>query len=139
MLYILLLLAAACIATVHLCRQHFNRRVPPFRLDSMQQNGLQVRRYPKQAVAEVRVSGTPSMALKSGSQLLSKYFRDEHIARFALPLLAEKVDAADSIWCHPPTHSSTLSLSRAWATRRGRARARVFVCARKAIRNNTET
>ena len=31
-------------------------------------------------------------------KLLNKYFREEQISRFALPLMAEKVDAADSIW-----------------------------------------
>ena len=98
MLPLLLFIGAACVAMVALSRRHFNRRVPPFRLDSVEKNGLQVRRYQKMAVAEVRVSGAPSAALRSGSQLLCKYFRDERIARFALPLLAEKVDAADAIW-----------------------------------------
>ena len=72
-------------------------QVPPCRIDE-QHGPLQVRRYPRLALAEVRVSGSTSLALRTGTLLLNRYFRDEHISRFALPLLAEKVDAADSIW-----------------------------------------
>ena len=71
--------------------------MPPCRIDE-QHGPLQVRRYPKLALAEVRVSGSTSLALSTGAKLLSKYFRDEQISRYALPMLAEKVDAADSIW-----------------------------------------
>eukprot|EP00322_Chrysochromulina_rotalis_P026090 CAMPEP_0115850284 /NCGR_PEP_ID=MMETSP0287-20121206/11884_1 /TAXON_ID=412157 /ORGANISM="Chrysochromulina rotalis, Strain UIO044" /LENGTH=151 /DNA_ID=CAMNT_0003304275 /DNA_START=222 /DNA_END=677 /DNA_ORIENTATION=+ len=49
-------------------------------------------------VAEVRVSGNTQQALSTGSKLLNKYFREEQLSRFALPLFAEKVDAADAIW-----------------------------------------
>ena len=50
---------------------------------------LQVRRYGKLALAEVRVSGSTTLALRTGTQLLNKYFREEQIARVALPLFAE--------------------------------------------------
>ena len=97
MLYILLLLAAAAVGFICHARRHFGRMVPAFRFDA-KHGPLQVRRYPTLAVAEVRVSGTSAVALRNGMAALNKYFRDEQIARFALPLLAEKVDAADAIW-----------------------------------------
>ena len=97
MLYFLLFVAALCIGFVWHTRRHFSGLLPPCRID--QRVGLlQVRRYPKLAVAEVRVTGSASVALRLGTQLLNRYFREERIARFALPLLAEKVDAADAIW-----------------------------------------
>ena len=71
--------------------------VPPFRVEEVS-GKLQVRRYPTLPTAEVRVSGTSALALQSGTKLLNRYFREERIARFALPLLAEKVDAADAVW-----------------------------------------
>ena len=60
--------------------------MPPCRIDE-QHGPLQVRRYPRLALAEVRVSGSTSLALRTGTLLLNRYFRDEHISRFALPLL----------------------------------------------------
>ena len=104
MLIIAILVAVAFFTAWHKTRLHFNGRLPAFRLESTQQNGLQVRRYPSAVVAEVRVSGTPSGALHSGCMVLDKYFRDERIGRYALPVLAEKVDAADSIWCDRRPH-----------------------------------
>ena len=97
MLYILLLVAGLLIGFICHARRHFSNLVPPCRIDE-HHGPLQVRRYPKLALAEVRVSGSTSLALRTGTQLLNKYFRDEQISRFALPMLAEKVDAADSIW-----------------------------------------
>ena len=97
MLLILLFIAALLIGFVCQTRRHFSRLVPPYRVDG-QHGPLQVRRYPKLAVAEVRVSGSAQQALSTGSKLLNKYFREEQLARFALPLFAEKVDAADAIW-----------------------------------------
>ena len=97
MLHILLLLSGLIVGFICHARRHFGRLVPPCRIDE-QHGKLQVRRYPTLAIAEVRVSGTAALALHTGTQLLNKYFRDEQISRFALPLLAEKVDAADSIW-----------------------------------------
>ena len=104
MLIIAILVAVAFFTAWHKTRLHFNGRLPAFRLESTQQNGLQVRRYPSAVVAEVRVSGTASGALHSGYMVLNKYFRDERIGRYALPVLAEKVDAADSIWCDRRAH-----------------------------------
>ena len=97
MLYILLLLSGALVGFFCHARRHFTRLVPPCRVDESH-GPLQVRRYPKMALAEVRVSGSTALALRTGTQLLNRYFREEQISRFALPLLAEKVDAADSIW-----------------------------------------
>jgi hypothetical protein len=98
MLYLLLFIAALVIAFVWQTRRLFHQRVPSFRYDR-QSGGLQVRRYPKLAVAEVRVTGaSASTAMKSGTQQLDRYFREGQISRFAMPLLAEKVDAADAIW-----------------------------------------
>ena len=97
MLYLLLLVAALLTALNYSIRRHFNRLLPAFRLDS-HHGPLQLRRYPKLAVAEVRVTGSTSVALRSGQQILDKYFREEGISRFALPIMAEKIDSADSIW-----------------------------------------
>ena len=97
MLYFLLLVSALLIALNYSIRRHFNRLLPDFRTISVH-GPLQLRRYPKLTVAEVRVTGGTSLALRSGRQLLDKYFRDEGISRFALPILAEKIDSADSIW-----------------------------------------
>ena len=97
MLYFLLLLSALLIALNYSIRRHFNRLLPDFRIISVH-GPLQLRRYPKLTVAEVRVTGGTSLALRSGRQILDKYFRDEGISRFALPILAEKIDSADSIW-----------------------------------------
>ena len=97
MLLYLLFFAALIIGFVISTRRHFGSILPPFRADG-QHGVLQVRRYPRLVVAEVRVSGNAQQALSTGSKLLNKYFREEQIARFALPLLAEKVDAADAIW-----------------------------------------
>jgi hypothetical protein len=97
MLLVLLLLAGLVVGFICHARRHFSKLLPPCRVDE-QHGSLQVRRYPKLALAEVRVSGSTSLALRTGTHLLNKYFREEQIARFALPLLAEKVDAADSIW-----------------------------------------
>lgn len=97
MLMLLLGLAAIVIGFVCHARRHFSRLVPTHRVDE-QHGKLQIRRYPSLPLAEVRVSGNSSSALKTGTQLLNRYFREEQIGRFALPLLAEKVDAADSIW-----------------------------------------
>ena len=97
MLYFLLLVSALLIALNYSIRRHFNRLLPDFRIISVH-GPLQLRRYPKLTVAEVRVTGGTSLALRSGRQLLDKYFRDEGISRFALPILAEKIDSADSIW-----------------------------------------
>ncbi len=97
MLLVLLFIAALIVGFVCQTRRHFGRLVPPYRVDG-QHGVLQVRRYPRLAVAEVRVSGNAQQALSTGSKLLNKYFREEQLARFALPLLAEKVDAADAIW-----------------------------------------
>ena len=96
-LQLLLFAAAVVIGFVCQTRRHFGRLLPPYRFDG-QHGVLQVRRYPKMAVAEVRVSGNSQQALATGSKLLNRYFREEQIARFALPLFAEKVDAADAIW-----------------------------------------
>ena len=95
--YFLLLVSALLIALNYSIRRHFNRLLPTFRIDS-HHGPLQLRRYSKLTVAEVRVTGGTSLALRSGRQLLDKYFRDEGISRFALPILAEKIDSADSIW-----------------------------------------
>ena len=97
MLYFLLFLSALLIALNYSIRRHFNRLLPDFRIISVH-GPLQLRRYPKLTVAEVRVTGGTSLALRSGRQILDKYFRDEGISRFALPILAEKIDSADSIW-----------------------------------------
>ena len=97
MLYLLLLIGGLIVGFICHARRHFTKLVPPCRVDE-QHGPLQMRRYPKLTVAEVRVSGSTALALRTGTHLLNKYFRDEQIARFALPLLAEKVDAADSIW-----------------------------------------
>ena len=97
MLYFLLFLSALLIALNYSIRRHFNRLLPDFRIISAH-GPLQLRRYPKLTVAEVRVTGGTSLALRSGRQILDKYFRDEGISRFALPILAEKIDSADSIW-----------------------------------------
>lgn len=97
MLYFLLFVAGLAIGFIYATRRHFNSLTPAYRLEE-QHGPLQVRRYAKMAVAEVRVSGGTSLALRSGTFQLDKYFRDEQIARFALPVLCEKVDAADSIW-----------------------------------------
>jgi hypothetical protein len=97
MLYFLLLFAAIVVGFVWHARRHFERLVPAYRVEE-QHGALQVRRYPTLPLAEVRVSGNSSLALKSGTQLLNRYFREEQISRFALPLFAEKVDAADAIW-----------------------------------------
>jgi hypothetical protein len=97
MLYLLLLIATAIIGFICHARRHFGKLVPPFRVEEVS-GKLQVRRYPTLATAEVRVSGTSALALQSGTRLLNRYFREERIARFALPLLAEKVDAADAVW-----------------------------------------
>ena len=97
MLYILLLLTGLIVGSICHARRHFARLMPPCRIDE-QHGPLQVRRYPTLALAEVRVSGSTSLALRTGMKLLNKYFREEQISRFALPLMAEKVDAADSIW-----------------------------------------
>ena len=97
MLHILLFVAAVAIGLVCQTRRHFSRLLPPYRVEGTF-GVLQVRRYPKLAVAEVRVSGNAELALRTGTNLLNRYFREEQIARFALPLLAEKVDAADAIW-----------------------------------------
>lgn len=97
MLFTLLFLGASFVGFVWHTRRHYDRLLPPCRIDE-RHGRLQVRRYPKLAVAEVRVTGTASQAMRAGTQLLDKYFRDERIARFALPLLAEKVDAADQTW-----------------------------------------
>lgn len=97
MLHVLLFLAALVISFICQTRRHFGRLTPPFRVDG-QHGSLQVRRYPRLPIAEVRVSGTAQSALKTGTTLLNRYFREEQISRFALPLLAEKVDAADAIW-----------------------------------------
>ena len=97
MLYILLLFAATLIGFICHARRHFGKLVPPCRIDETH-GSLQVRSYPTLALAEVRVSGTATVALRTGMNLLNRYFREEQIARFALPLLAEKVDAADAIW-----------------------------------------
>ena len=97
MLYFLLFVAGLAIGFIYATRRHFNSLTPAYRLEE-QHGPLQVRRYAKMAVAEVRVSGGTSLALRSGTFQLDKYFRDEQIARFALPVMCEKVDAADSIW-----------------------------------------
>ena len=97
MLHILLFVAAVAIGFICQTRRHFSRLLPPYRVDGTF-GVLQVRRYPKLAVAEVRVSGNAELALRTGTNLLNRYFREEQISRFALPLLAEKVDAADAIW-----------------------------------------
>ena len=96
-LYTILFLAALVIGFVCQTRRHFGRLLPPSRVEG-QFGALQVRRYPKLAVAEVRVSGNAALALRTGGNMLNKYFRDEQIARFAMPLFAEKLDAANSIW-----------------------------------------
>ena len=96
-LVVLLLVAAILVGFVCHARRHFSRLVPTHRVDE-QHGRLQIRRYASLPLAEVRVSGNSSLALKTGTQILNRYFREEQIARFALPLLAEKVDAADSIW-----------------------------------------
>merc|ERR1719324_56765 len=93
----LLFVSALLIGLLFSIRRHFNRLLPTFRIDS-HHAPLQLRRYPKLAVAEVRLTGSTSLALRSGRQLLDKYFRDENISRFALPIIAEKLDSADSIW-----------------------------------------
>ena len=110
MLYFLLFVAGLAIGFVYATRRHFNSLTPAYRLEE-QHGPLQVRRYAKMAVAEVRVSGGTSLALRSGTFQLDKYFRDEGISRFALPILAEKIDSADSIWsmaavrhAHGPRH-----------------------------------
>ena len=97
MLHLLLFVAALVVGFVCQTRRHFSKLLPPCRVEGMF-GKLQVRQYPKIAVAEVRVSGNAELALRTGTNLLDKYFREERIARFALPLLAEKVDAADAIW-----------------------------------------
>ena len=86
MLFVLLIAASVCIGFICHARRHFGRLVPPCRIDA-QHGVLQVRRYPKLALAEVRVSGSAALALRTGSQLLNRYFREEQIARFALPLV----------------------------------------------------
>ena len=97
MLYFLLFLAAMCVGFIWHVRRHFTSLTPPFRI--VEQHGnLTVRRYSKMVVAEVRVTGSASLALRTATALLDRYYREERIARFALPLLAEKVDAADPIW-----------------------------------------
>ena len=101
-LILLLGLSAVVVGFVCHARRHFSRLVPTHRVDE-QHGKLQIRRYPSLPFAEVRVSGNSSTALKTGTQLLNRYFREEQIGRFALPLLAEKVDAADSIWTMAPT------------------------------------
>lgn len=97
MLYFLLFLAAMGVGFIWHVRRHFTQITPKFRVDE-RHGGLTVRRYPKMVVAEVRVSGSASLALRTASAQLDRYYREEKIARFALPLLAEKVDAADPIW-----------------------------------------
>jgi hypothetical protein len=96
-LYTILFIAAVVIAFVAQTRRHFGSLLPPSRIEG-QFGVLQVRRYPKLAVAEVRVSGNAAHALRTGGNMLNKYFREEQIARFAMPLFAEKLDAANSIW-----------------------------------------
>lgn len=97
MLYVLLFLAALAVGLIWRVRQHFFRLAPPFRVD--ERHGIYaVRRYPKMVVAEVRVTGSAGLALRTATVLLDRYFREEQVARFALPLMAEKVDAADPIW-----------------------------------------
>ena len=97
MLYLLLFLAAVLVSFIGMTRRHFSQIVPPYRVE--QRCGiLQVRRYPKVAVAEIRVSGSASASMRQATAALNRYFRENRIARFAMPLLAEKVDAADSIW-----------------------------------------
>ena len=97
MLYVLLFIAAVVCGFVWHVRRHFTSLTPPFRVDERHGN-FTVRRYPKMAVAEVRVTGSASLALRTATALLDRYFREEQIARFALPLMAEKVDSADPIW-----------------------------------------
>ncbi|KAL1521631.1 hypothetical protein AB1Y20_021289 [Prymnesium parvum] len=97
MLYFLLFIAALAVGFVWYVRRHFTALAPPFRVDERHGN-FTVRRYPKMVVAEVRVTGSAGLALRTATALLDRYFREEHIARFALPLLAEKVDSADPIW-----------------------------------------
>ena len=125
MLYFLLFLSALLIALNYSIRRHFNRLLPDFRIISVH-GPLQLRRYPKLTVAEVRVTGGTSLALRSGRQILDKYFRDEGISRFALPILAEKIDSADSIWsmwrCGTRTAHGTPQTGRT-AHRRGDAHA----------------
>ena len=88
MLYFLLFVAGLAIGFIYATRRHFNSLTPAYRLEE-QHGPLQVRRYAKMAVAEVRVSGGTSLALRSGTFQLDKYFRDEQIARFALPVMCE--------------------------------------------------
>ena len=98
MLYILLLVAAAIIGFICQARRHFGRQIPAYRVDEVI-GKLQVRRYPTLPVAEIRVSGSSAIvALHAGTKLLNRYFREHQISRFALPLFAEKVDAADAVW-----------------------------------------
>lgn len=97
MLYALLLMAVLLCASVWHVRRHFSALVPAYRVDETH-GQLTVRRYPRIAVAEVRVTGSASLALRTATALLDRYFREERIARFALPLMAEKVDSADPIW-----------------------------------------
>lgn len=97
MLYLLLFLAAVAIGFIWHLRRHFSSLTPPFREDERHGN-FTVRRYQRIAVAEVRVTGSASLALRTASALLDRYFREERIARYALPLMAEKVDSADPIW-----------------------------------------
>lgn len=98
MLYLLLLVATAIIGFICQARRHFGRQIPAYRVDEVI-GKLQVRRYPTLPVAEIRVSGSSAIvALHAGTKLLNRYFREHQISRFALPLFAEKVDAADAVW-----------------------------------------
>ena len=63
MLYFLLFVAGLAIGFIYATRRHFNSLTPAYRLEE-QHGPLQVRRYAKMAVAEVRVSGGTSLALR---------------------------------------------------------------------------
>jgi len=93
----LLALTAAVLAAVLLVRRHYSSLLPAFRVDG-RHGVLEVRRYAKMIVAEVRVTGAAADAFRLGSQQLQRYLREAHIRRFAVPLLVEKADAADSAW-----------------------------------------
>ena len=71
MLYFLLLVSALLIALNYSIRRHFNRLLPEFRIDS-HHGPLQLRRYPKLAVAEVRGGrslGSESVAVANSADL----------------------------------------------------------------------
>ena len=94
---LLMALGIAAVIAAYAMRKHFNSLIPPFRLDE-RHNALQVRRYPKLAVAEVRAQGTASVALSKGGAMLDRYFREGSIARFAMPLIAEKMENSPDTW-----------------------------------------